>query len=64
MGEPVLEVDTGRIKIGNGVATYTLLPYYFNETELIQKVIDTIYPINSVHITIDDVNPSSVLGGA
>lgn len=42
-GEPGLETDTGLFKIGDGVASWTNLPYYLNEETtqgLIQAAID------------------------
>jgi len=43
-GEPGVEIDTGKVKIGDGVASWSSLPYFLNETAsaaLIQAMIDT-----------------------
>ena len=34
-GEPILELDTGEIKFGDGVHKYTELPYFHGQYELL-----------------------------
>jgi hypothetical protein len=38
-GEPGVEIDTNRLKIGDGVRTWNLLPYFVNE-DVVRQLID------------------------
>lgn len=62
-GEEIL-VDTTngetRRKIGDGSTTYRNLP--FNDIN-IQQIIDTIYPIGSIYISVNETNPSILFSG-
>ena len=40
-GEPAVELDTGKAKIGNGFSRWTELPYFLNEAQ-IQEIIDNL----------------------
>lgn len=37
-GEPGFEKDTNKLKIGDGVTTWSLLPYFVNESALVPNV--------------------------
>lgn len=40
-GEPALEIDTGKLKVGNGFSNWSELPYIINEDH-IQAIIDNL----------------------
>ena len=40
-GEPGVEIDTNRVKIGDGVQTWNLLPYFVNEDVIRQLIADS-----------------------
>ena len=60
LGEVGIESDTGKVKIGNGTATWRELPYYF---VLKNEILDCVYPVNSVMISKVNENPGITLGG-
>lgn len=62
LGEIGFEQDTGRIKIGDGKSVWRTLPYFFAGMSK-QEILDALFPINSVRITVGDVNPADALGG-
>ena len=43
VGEPGFEVDTGKLKFGDGVTTWTLLSYFSGAST--QAVINAVYPL-------------------
>ena len=61
-GEIGVEEDTGRIKIGNGKSSWAVLPYFFAGMSK-QEILDAFFPINTVRITVGDINPADTLGG-
>jgi hypothetical protein len=52
-GEPGIESDTGKLKIGDGVNYWTSLPYFLNEP-LVQTLIDDSTTDDSVVVLIAD----------
>lgn len=56
-------VGTGvcRMKFGDGVTAWTDLPYGDNNDK--STIIDTIYPIGSIYMSVNEVNPTNFLGG-
>ncbi len=61
-GEIGVEEDTGRIKIGNGKSAWAVLPYFAVEMRK-QEIIDCFFPVHTVRITVENVNPGESLGG-
>lgn len=37
-GEPGLETDTGRFKIGTGINSWSSLPYYITEEQILEQI--------------------------
>jgi hypothetical protein len=71
-GEPGLETNTGRLKIGNGSSTWTALPYFINQVDtqvLIDEAVDGITPGGSTPVKFwdgsayEDVTGTIYLGG-
>ncbi len=62
-GELGLEEDTRRVKIGDGKTPWVDLNYFFTIGISKQELIDYIYPINFVVVTVGDTNPGEILGG-
>ncbi len=62
LGEVGYEEDTGRIKIGNGISTWSELLYFFAGMGK-QEILDTFFPIKTVRITVGEINPADTLGG-
>ncbi len=61
-GEIGIEGDTGKMKVGDGLTTWRVLPYLI--TGMSQKeILDCFYPVNSVKITADNANPGESIGG-
>ncbi|MCM1224263.1 MAG: hypothetical protein NC548_58405, partial [Lachnospiraceae bacterium] len=61
-GEIGVEEDTGRIKIGDGKTEWLALPYFLVGMTK-DQILDAFFPINTVRITVGDVNPAETLGG-
>lgn len=62
-GEIGIEIDTHKIKIGDGATNWNDLQYIFADILSRQEIIDLIHPINSVMVTANDVNPADLIGG-
>ncbi len=62
-GELGVEEDTGKIKVGDGKTLWTDLSYFFASSISRQEIFDLIYPIDSVLVTVNNVNPSERIGG-
>lgn len=61
-GELGIELDTGKIKIGNGSTPWINLPYLgMGLTQ--NDILNFVYPIGSIKMSTDNVNPSDVIGG-
>lgn len=65
-GEPGYETDTGRFKIGNGVARWVDLEYFHpgdgDDTELINLYNNLLSRVNNLTLTVDtDDGPSFLL---
>lgn len=60
LGEIGIEADTGKIKIGDGTTVWRTLPYCFVHKD---EILDLVYPVNSVKITLTDDNPGDSIGG-
>ena len=61
-GEFGVEIDTGKIKVGNGSSTWTALPYLFlGYTQM--DILNFLYPVGSIKITTTAENPGTIVGG-
>lgn len=61
-GEIGIEDDTGRLKIGDGKTEWKDLPYFLIGMTK-EQILDAFFPINTLRITVGDVNPADTLGG-
>ena len=61
-GEFAVEEDTGRIKIGDGKTEWSALPYFIVGMTK-EQILDAFFPINTVRITVGEINPAETLGG-
>lgn len=61
-GEFGIEIDTGKIKVGNGSSEWTALPYLFlGYTQM--DILNFLYPVGSIKITTTAENPGTIVGG-
>jgi hypothetical protein len=61
-GELGIEYDTGKMKIGDGSSNWAALPYIgVGITQA--DVLNFVYPIGSIKITVTADNPSATIGG-
>lgn len=61
-GELGVELDTGKMKIGNGRSTWSALPYLgvgITQTD----VLNFVYPVGSIKMTVYNDNPAKGIGG-
>lgn len=56
-GQPCVELDTHKLKIGDGSTAYNDLPYIGDH------LLDLMYPVGSIYISVNDTNPSILFGG-
>lgn len=61
-GEIGVEEDTGRIKMGDGKTEWSALPYFLSGLTK-EQVLEKFFPVDTVRITVGNVNPSESLGG-
>lgn len=55
-GEPAIATDTGRFFVGTGTGTYKEFPS-------VDKVVDMIYPVGSIYMSVNSADPSTLFGG-
>lgn len=61
-GELGVEEDAGRIKIGDGKTEWSALPYFIVGMTK-EQILDAFFPINTVRISAEEINPAETLGG-
>ena len=61
-GELGIEIDTGKLKVGNGETAWADLPY-LSAGITKGEILDMVYPNDIVCITVTDTPPDAVLGG-
>ena len=55
-GEPAVTTDTGRFFVGTGTGTYKEFPN-------VDKVVDLIYPVGSIYMSVNSTSPATLFGG-
>lgn len=55
-GEPAVTTDTGRFFVGTGTGTFVEFPS-------VDKVVDMIYPVGSIYMSVNSADPSTLFGG-
>lgn len=61
-GEIGIEEDTSRMKVGDGQTAWAELPYVIIGMTR-EEILETFFPVNSLRITVGEINPAESLGG-
>lgn len=56
VGEPAITTDTERLFVGTGTGTYAEFPS-------VDKVLNMIYPVGSIYMSVNSADPSTLFGG-